>query len=485
MGFFKSKEEKAEEQRQLLKEKKYRYSVYADVITSSALIDVLSLIELFQQITQMHTNKNLNKVLESALNNEFICFEKNISIDESSRKDTLKEVLKSFNFNLAIEGNNYLLAYSAHNIQSYCLGKLYRDVSIYQVYLEALEGKNDEDKKLFIAHFCSVIPSIISSIFNKKFIYNHLKADDAKKDFVSFINDISESYYDNEKFVDNLTNIHNELYGNGAKHSLIEYDIYNFIKLSRRDYYIDNLDEISRNSMKEKTNLLLENIVQSSLSSFDKSEFEKIVKQFVNDYEFKAFVKTDYINLKTLDYYIVSLLLKNTFIEMEHVISYLVEGLVTKNYKKTYAYKKALWDSSRYREKDYSEELKTQSIDVLYKNVESGYEFESFCYTLFSELGYQVEQTKLSNDQGADLIIQKDSIKKVVQAKFYSSTVGNKAVQEAVAAKAHYNAQYAIVITNNFYTPSAKSLAKSNSVELIDGDDIQRLILECIDKEIQ
>jgi Restriction endonuclease len=69
-----------------------------------------------------------------------------------------------------------------------------------------------------------------------------------------------------------------------------------------------------------------------------------------------------------------------------------------------------------------------------------GLEFERFLGDLFRAMGYQSRVTKASGDQGADLIIEKFGDRTVVQAKRYSGTVSNSAVQEAVAAKAHYPA---------------------------------------------
>ena len=60
----------------------------------------------------------------------------------------------------------------------------------------------------------------------------------------------------------------------------------------------------------------------------------------------------------------------------------------------------------------------------------NGYEFENNLAELYKKMGYFVIQTPLSNDQGADLIVEKMGIKSVIQAKRYSSKVGNKAVQE-------------------------------------------------------
>jgi HJR/Mrr/RecB family endonuclease len=49
-------------------------------------------------------------------------------------------------------------------------------------------------------------------------------------------------------------------------------------------------------------------------------------------------------------------------------------------------------------------------------------------------MGYRVEQTKLSGDQGADLVVIKLGEKTVIQAKRYGGKIGNSAVQEIMAA---------------------------------------------------
>ncbi|BAZ15869.1 hypothetical protein NIES4071_77420 [Calothrix sp. NIES-4071] len=106
-----------------------------------------------------------------------------------------------------------------------------------------------------------------------------------------------------------------------------------------------------------------------------------------------------------------------------------------------------------------------------------GQEFESFLQCLLEKLGYIVFQTATSGDFGADLIAYKDGFKIIIQAKRYSSAVGIKAVQEALGAVNHYNANKAIVITNNSFTKKACELAASNNVELWDRSILFELIL--------
>ena len=99
-----------------------------------------------------------------------------------------------------------------------------------------------------------------------------------------------------------------------------------------------------------------------------------------------------------------------------------------------------------------------------------GESFEGYLEFLFRKLGYKVYRTQLSGDYGADLVIEKAREKIVVQAKRYSANVGLAAVQEVVGAKKYYKCKSAIVVTNSYYTKSAKELAKANKVKLYDRD---------------
>ena len=98
-----------------------------------------------------------------------------------------------------------------------------------------------------------------------------------------------------------------------------------------------------------------------------------------------------------------------------------------------------------------------------------------FLSDLYNKMGYEVEPTKLSGDQGADVVVIKFGEKTVIQAKRYGGTVGNKAVQEIIAAISLYKAQKGIVITNNYFTKSAVELAEANKIELIDRDGLKEI----------
>lgn len=106
-----------------------------------------------------------------------------------------------------------------------------------------------------------------------------------------------------------------------------------------------------------------------------------------------------------------------------------------------------------------------------------GYEFEKCMQEVFEKLGYSVEQTPLSCDQGADLILtSKKGIRTAVQVKRYSSKVSNKAVQEVVAAKGFHKCTEGIVVTNNYFTTPARQLAEANNIDLVDRNELIQII---------
>ena len=78
-------------------------------------------------------------------------------------------------------------------------------------------------------------------------------------------------------------------------------------------------------------------------------------------------------------------------------------------------------------------------------------------------------------DQGVDVVAEKGSIRVVVQCKLYARPVGNKSVQEVAAARAHEQASYGLVVTNNRYTTAAEQLAATNGILLLHYRDLHNL----------
>lgn len=105
-----------------------------------------------------------------------------------------------------------------------------------------------------------------------------------------------------------------------------------------------------------------------------------------------------------------------------------------------------------------------------------GFQFEEFLVDIFQTIGYDVKGTKKTGDQGADLFVSRFGKDTVIQAKNYSGVVGNSAVQQAIAAKAFYNCDEAMVVTNSYFTKSAKELADSAAVRLVGRVELQKYL---------
>ena len=104
----------------------------------------------------------------------------------------------------------------------------------------------------------------------------------------------------------------------------------------------------------------------------------------------------------------------------------------------------------------------------------SGYKFEEFMKHVYEQLGYSVYHTPKSGDQGADLILTSKEKKRIaVQVKRYSGKVSNSAV---VAAKGFYKCTEGIVVTNSYFTDSARQLAKANFIDLVDRNELEKMI---------
>lgn len=116
---------------------------------------------------------------------------------------------------------------------------------------------------------------------------------------------------------------------------------------------------------------------------------------------------------------------------------------------------------------------------IIQKNFDlmEGHEFEYYCADLLRKNGFHdVEVTRGSGDQGIDVIAYKDGMKYGIQCKCYNSDIGNKAVQEAFAGKTFYGCHVAAVLTNRYFTKSAKELSESNKVLLWDRDKLKSFI---------
>lgn len=110
-------------------------------------------------------------------------------------------------------------------------------------------------------------------------------------------------------------------------------------------------------------------------------------------------------------------------------------------------------------------------IDNSLKEIDAmnGIEFEDFCICFLRNLHFEkFSKTKISGDFGVDILCEKDGETFAVQCKRYKEGVGVSAIQEAYSGAKYYNVHKAIVLTNSFFTESARMLANKLNVVLYD-----------------
>ena len=135
-------------------------------------------------------------------------------------------------------------------------------------------------------------------------------------------------------------------------------------------------------------------------------------------------------------------------------------------------------DQARKKRDQLAALLASEKYQLIHSDWRSmrGTDFEHFLSRVFQTLGYQVQLTKASGDQGADLLVMGNGGKIAVQAKGYADSVGNHSVMEVVAGMTFYGCDSCVVITNSYFTPTAMRLAQANRCRLVDGGQIPDLI---------
>lgn len=240
--------------------------------------------------------------------------------------------------------------------------------------------------------------------------------------------------------------------------------------LSNKDTYFSKIDSFRSEKMlieflkyellifnyhRKKKEFMIQKDELLTLSSFFKSYFDSLL------------VKVDIKQLVNLGFASYALFENNLYTEYDNLddLYSTIEIYYEEYQEETFNHKmeEELDNNINFTSKINIEEF----IDSI-----SGVEFENLLEVLFNSLGYVVLQTKASGDQGADLILKKNNVTYTIQAKRYSSSVGNSAVQEAIAGKHYYDTDIAMVVTTNFFTPHAVSLAEKSNVILWDRDKL-------------
>jgi restriction system protein len=121
---------------------------------------------------------------------------------------------------------------------------------------------------------------------------------------------------------------------------------------------------------------------------------------------------------------------------------------------------------------------KFRAMQIANIDTMSGVEFEQYLQRLLNHRGFSVSMTRATGDLGVDLIASLRADKFAVQVKRSRSKISRRAVSDAVAGILHYRCNRAMVITNNYFTRGAITLARSTNCTLVNRDLLAQWIVE-------
>jgi len=92
--------------------------------------------------------------------------------------------------------------------------------------------------------------------------------------------------------------------------------------------------------------------------------------------------------------------------------------------------------------------------------------------------GWHVRLTPVTGDGGVDIVARKGNRHAVVQCKRWEDPVGEREVRDLFGAQSHAKASEAILVTTSRFTEPARSFAAANNITLVDGSNLERLMLD-------
>jgi len=104
------------------------------------------------------------------------------------------------------------------------------------------------------------------------------------------------------------------------------------------------------------------------------------------------------------------------------------------------------------------------------------YTFQRLTWKVFERLGYEVEETPVGRDGGADGILHRAGTRCVLQCKRYRGDVGEPVLRDLFGTVHHLGAQSGVLVTTGNISVPARLFAEGKPLSLVDGKELLRLI---------
>lgn len=123
------------------------------------------------------------------------------------------------------------------------------------------------------------------------------------------------------------------------------------------------------------------------------------------------------------------------------------------------------------RQQQQAERARRRRLSEHWKSL-SGVEFERELGALYKHLGYRVEFTPTSGDQGIDLILRKNGRTTIVQCKRYKRPAGPAVARELLGSLTASGADHAILACTGGFTRGVEDFVRGKPITLISASDL-------------
>ena len=107
--------------------------------------------------------------------------------------------------------------------------------------------------------------------------------------------------------------------------------------------------------------------------------------------------------------------------------------------------------------------------------------FEEFVAEMFEALGYEVERTGGTGDEGVDLRVQRAGLLGIVQCKYHSrGVVGSPDLQKFLGSIQHTRSHKGFFVSTRTFSLAAEKFAAEHPIELIDGPRLVELVEQAL-----
>jgi hypothetical protein len=106
----------------------------------------------------------------------------------------------------------------------------------------------------------------------------------------------------------------------------------------------------------------------------------------------------------------------------------------------------------------------------------SGHELEKNIEVLFCQLGWEVQESHLSDNKNADLLVTEDDKTIAVRVVIGIEQVAENEIQKVVALEKQYHVDKGMVVTDSIFTNKAIECSISSNIELWDGRKLRKML---------